>query len=132
MEELINDWNHHPLSSAHNLSPRQVWHRGVARLANMDPEKACDVFCERWDDYGIDEEGPMPDIQTDNDVTIPDSCLNLPQCQLSYLQNHIHPLSEDGNEGINLYLETAEIVNDMISTGCHCQSNCSNQQNLQL
>ena len=38
LEEFKRDWALHPLSSANNRSPRQLWHLGMTSLLYLDPE----------------------------------------------------------------------------------------------
>ena len=50
-----------------------------------------------WQTYGIDYDGPLTDIETDNNVVVPESHIQLIDHQLQELQNRIDPLSDDDN-----------------------------------
>ena len=63
-----------------------------------------------WQTYGIDYDGPLIDIKTDNNVVVPESHIQLTDHQLQELQNRINPLSDDGNNGINHFLDTVTIM----------------------
>ena len=64
--------------------------------------------------YGIDYDGPLTDIETDNNVVVPESQIQLTDHQLQELQNRIDPLSDDGNNGINHFLDTVAIMEGFI------------------
>ena len=49
----------------------------MTRLFYTDPQSAEESLLNTWDDYGIDEEAPYPDVETDNDVVIPESPIHL-------------------------------------------------------
>ena len=63
-----------------------------------------------WQTYGIDYDGPLIDIKTDNNVVVPESHIQLTDHQLQKLQRRIDPLSDDGNNGINHFLDTVTIM----------------------
>ena len=87
--EMARDWAHHPISTAHNRSPHQLWHYGMTRLFHIDPQSAEQALLNTWDDYGIDEKTPYPDVETDNDVVIPESLIHLNENQQSHLEQTI-------------------------------------------
>ena len=63
-----------------------------------------------WQTYGIDYDGPMTDIQTDNNVVVPESHIQLTDHQLQELHSRMDPLSDDGNNGISHFLNTVTII----------------------
>lgn len=71
LSEMESNWSHHPLSSANNRSPRQLWHLGMTNLLHLDPTSIEDAQIGGWDEYGVDEEAPMSDVNTDNNVNAP-------------------------------------------------------------
>ena len=85
-----------------------------------------------WQTYGIDYDGPLTDIETDNNVVVPESQIQLTDHQLQELQNRIDPLSDDGNNGINHFLDTVAIMegfiemknNVLTSNQTYCQPPC--------
>ena len=48
-----------------------------------------------WQTYGIDYDGPLTDIETDNNVAVPESQIQLTDHQLQELRNRIDPLSDE-------------------------------------
>ena len=60
--------------------------------------------------HGIDYDGPMTDIETDNNVVVPESHIQLTEHQVEELHSRVDPLSDDGNSGINHFLNTVRII----------------------
>ena len=114
--EMQQAWAFHPISSANNRSPNQLWHYGMTQLLHLDPQSANDVMIGPWNEYGLDEEAPMPPVDTDNDVVVPESRIALTPAQEQNLQQTVDPLREDNNEGIDIYRATVEKVSNLLST----------------
>ena len=60
--------------------------------------------------YGIDFDEPVQNVLSDNDVIVPETTIALTNDQLQELEHSINPLSDDGNYGINHYLNTIDIL----------------------
>lgn len=63
-----------------------------------------------WESYGIDYSISAPPIQTNNNIVIPNSDIELNDAQLLYLQQMVNPSQDDGNNGIEHFLNTVHIV----------------------
>ena len=63
-----------------------------------------------WESYGIDYSTSAPPIQTNNNVVIPNSDIKLNEAQILYLQQRVNPTQDDGNNGIEHFLNTVHIV----------------------
>ena len=65
-----------------------------------------------WQTYGIDYDGPVTDIQADNNVVVSESHIQLTDHQLQELHSRMDPLSDDGNNGISHwhFLNTVTII----------------------
>lgn len=83
---------------------KHPWQCGT--LDYSAPEES---IATNWQTYGIDYDGPLTDIETDNNV-VPESHIQLTDHQLQELQNRIDPLSDDGNNGIKHFLDTVTIM----------------------
>ena len=59
---------------------------------------------------GIDVDEPFADIETDNNVVVPENGLQLTDMQLHQLQQAVRPLDDDGNNGIHHYLDACQII----------------------
>ncbi|XP_047248274.1 uncharacterized protein LOC124884403 isoform X2 [Girardinichthys multiradiatus] len=86
--EFRNQWNNHGLSTQNGQTPLQLWHTGV--INNMAQQNTTvDSSFELHENVGVDHGGPLPDIQTRNNVVIPgidvginDTALNLMHCKM--------------------------------------------------
>ena len=52
----------------------------------------------------------VPDIQTDNDVQVPDVLLHIPEEHLQVLEASIDPVANDGNHGIDTFRHTVILL----------------------
>ena len=68
-------------------------------------------------EYGIDWDGPLPqeDYEADQ-IEVPDYNCPLSEEQYRVLQDRISPLAVSSNHGIDLYIETLELVEDVLSS----------------
>ncbi len=105
LQELTSDWNFHPLSSERNRSPQQLFHLGMMS-GGYDTSSNNHSF----EDFGIDEEGPVPEIESDNDVVVPESCINFREDQVAMMMEQVDPLADDGNQGINLFINSVQVI----------------------
>lgn len=118
LEEFERDWAYHPLSSAGNKSPRQLWFIGMRNMLENDPNSLAEAQIGEWDEYGLDEEANVPDVNTDNNVIIPETRVQFCQDFETYFSNNINPVLPDGNEGIHLYSELLQSASQHIQNRC--------------
>ena len=81
LSEFANSWNNHPVSTMCNYSPRQLWIHGMTTVCNSNYTAVRQVLdCDNvdLDHYGIDEEGPVPMLQTNNFVQVPELNVQTP------------------------------------------------------
>ena len=64
--------------------------------------------------YGIHDDGPLPELQTRNDVHVPRSTVELSDDDYNILVNAVNPLADDGNHGISLYEEINRNVRNIL------------------
>ena len=74
----------------------------------MDPENANFLL------YGVDDDGPLPELQIHNDVQVPRSSVRLSDNDYNVLVNAVNPLADDGNHGISLYEEINRSVRNIL------------------
>ena len=67
----------------------------------------------KWQTYGIDNDGS--DIETNNNVVVPESHLPLSEQQLQELERNVDTISDDGNKGIDLFVNTVRIIESFTS-----------------
>ena len=110
---FVSQLNNHPLSSESNLSPYQVWVQGFYEFANSSCRNVRDLVNPNTFDtntYGVDDEGPLPEVQTANNVVVPESEIVLTREQWASLQTLVNPLDEDNEHGKLLYLNACRII----------------------
>ena len=109
--EFIRQYNNHRTRTAHNKSPLQLFLLGV--LANRQSGRVeIDEVLNPGLDYGIDDNGPFPLIESDEAVVVNPPTVQLDPNQMAIL-NHISSvtaLSDDHNHGISHYLQTLELI----------------------
>ena len=113
MTLFATQWNNHPLSTEGNMSPYQLWIEGFYQFANSNSETIRDVVNPDTLDvnsYGIDYDGPLPEIQTINHVEIPESDIVLEDEDMAALALLVDPLHEDNEHGKQLYVNACEIL----------------------
>lgn len=116
LEEFTQDWNNHPLSSCRNRSPTQLWHEGVLR--NMGSSNSAITSLqsgavEDWSEYGIDEDAPMPPVDSDNNVIVPITGSHLSENILQAISNQIDPLEEDNKHGLDIYKRALQLARSL-------------------
>ncbi len=70
---------------------------------------------DNWNDYGVDDDGPLPESHSDNNVQIPHVEFDVNDERLQHLYNAVNPLDDDGNHGCELYCQTINIINQMLT-----------------
>ena len=74
--EFIGQWNNHPVSTESNFSPNQLWIQGMLQLRNsgftgVSAVVESDVI--DFEHYGRDDDGPVPMLQDENTVSVPET-----------------------------------------------------------
>lgn len=64
---------------------------------------------------GLDDDGPVPHLQTNNSVEVPRSSVKLTDEDRAILALSVDPLVDDGNHGIHLYLQAMQIITALAS-----------------
>ena len=103
--EFVQQWNYHGLRTMNGKSPLALWNTGIIanpyELAALDDENG----------YGIDVEGPLPELQTDNNVQVPECLVQLTEDQNITLGSQVNPLDDDGNHGIEHFRMVVRFLN---------------------
>ena len=63
----------------------RIWKFQIRCTRKIDAESAGQAMVNTWDEYGMDEEAPFPDVDTDNDVIVPEAQIQLNVNQQLYL-----------------------------------------------
>lgn len=108
LSSFINGWNNHPIRTAHNKSPIMLFTSGMLLLQNSGLV-ALDFFENVGFDYGIDEDGPVPQNDSSS-IDVPE-CAYIPSSiALELLRETVDPLGPSDEYGIELYEQTLTII----------------------
>ena len=69
------------------------------------------------DHYGVDEEGPVPSLQTNDAVVVDPPAIELNAQQETIVQHISREISlvDDGNNGISHYLQTLQLLESWLN-----------------
>ena len=98
LAQFVEGWNHHPICTAQNKSPHQLFTAGMLQLQNSGLT-ALDYFDNVDSGYGIDEDAP----EESNAIEIPESSYILNDESFELLQQAVDPLQHSDNYGIDIY-----------------------------
>ncbi|XP_062506465.1 uncharacterized protein LOC134183036 [Corticium candelabrum] len=116
LSEFKSAWNAHPLRTEHNWTPRQIWVNGVVHHERAHQTAVSDIPNAAQDDiaqFGIDPDGPITRDEEDSS-----SVVTVPQIVPSRDDYHrlmlsVDPLSPSDEFGIDLYLQTTNVLLDI-------------------
>ena len=112
LKELTMDWNNHPLSTERNLSPEQLWHLGLSTYQRSDPEGYEHLVNYDWNTYGVDDEGPVPDTETNNNIVVPETILSLSNEQHGYIEAELR--ARNSEDEIDVYVHIMRVINGFL------------------
>jgi hypothetical protein len=72
LQEFKRQWNHHGLRTTGHQTPLALWQTHMLSIVDDSP-------LLNFDEYGVDYEGPTPEVITDNNVVVPDTLVMLPE-----------------------------------------------------
>lgn len=116
---FVMQWNNHPLSSEHGCTPFQVWTQGFYNYAQSDyttVREVLDPNSVNFQHYGIDDDGPLPNVQTQNFVEIPRSAIELTGDKLQTLMGDLDPLTNDNDHGVTAYQRAKNVLSNILSS----------------
>lgn len=117
LEQLTSAWNSHALSTEHNLSPRQLWVQGMLNSANSGYTAVQGIFNDQinWNEYGIDEDGPVPEEQANYAVEVPTPPFSLTEEELQQLE-HVRSTARDSGDldGIVAFFSVLHLVEQFL------------------
>ena len=112
IEEFILQWNNHPVRTENSLSPLQLWMQGVYNYAHSSQSAVQMLLGPRIDpeSYGVSDDDPDPELQTNNHVEVPRSSIELSDSDKAVLEFAIDPLTDDGNHRIDMFLMAVHMI----------------------
>ena len=107
LDEFKSQWNHHGLRTTGHQSPLALW-------ANAMIHATDESNVINWQTYGIDNDGLISNIDSNNNVVVPEASLQLCEQQLQELQQRVNPLADDGNNGISHFYDTVNFLQRLL------------------
>ena len=99
----------------HDYTARQLFCLGA--LSINGPEMDLEDVIDPDDHYGVDEEGPVPSLQTNDAVVVDPPTIELNAQQETIVQHISREISliDDGNNGISHYLQTLQLLESWLN-----------------
>ena len=106
-------WNSHKLSTEGNLTPHQLYIKGMLERFGTNDPATRDVFDHdsiEETQYGVDLNGPTPENRSNNDVQVSDVTCPISDAQRTRLEEIVQSLQPCPNHGISLFLAARDFV----------------------
>lgn len=112
MKEFVEQWQHQLLSTEHNLSPVQLFTKGVLENLNSN-YRAVDSFVNEQElqAYGVDHDIEVNADETDYQVSVPEINTGLNNNQILFIEEKFDFVTGDG---VTAYLECVDLIQDML------------------
>ena len=108
LERFKDAWNNHRLRTEHNLTPLQLWARGIHAAT---PEVR-EFISEGFIDYGVDFNGLGPNPFDCGSVDIPECHPQLSREQIDAITAH-NVLAPSSYNGLDIYVQVRQSLLDM-------------------
>lgn len=116
LKEFVNQYNDHPIRTEHNCTPRQLFCLGANALP-LSVGTVMDDVVDPDDHYGVDEEGPVSELQNEDAIIVDPPEMELNRQQETIIEHFSNSTSlvDDGNDGISHYLQTLQLLESWLS-----------------
>ncbi|CAH0556963.1 unnamed protein product [Brassicogethes aeneus] len=109
LEEFVRQWNFHALSTERYRSPSQIFFTSTISGQCVNDEDPS--YIENPQEYGIDFMGPLPEIETENHIEVPNFEISLTNNQMLFLRNQLLDPQTNGDEsGIFHYMAVRNLI----------------------
>lgn len=95
-----------------------MWTQGFYNFAQSDyttVREILDPNSVNFQHYGIDDDGPLPNVQTQNFVEVPRSAIELTDEELQTLIGNLDPLVNDNDHGVTAYQRAKNILSNILN-----------------
>ena len=115
LAEFLQQWNDHPVTTECNYSPRQMWVQGMLQLRHSNLTAVRNVVDEEInpEGYGVDEEGPVPALENEQSVVVPEIPVFISQQDLATFQETVAAVPSENN-GIMKYMVALATITRII------------------
>ena len=112
LQEFVNQWNYHGISTERGSSPLQLWTESILRSATESNSTLDDILVnEEVISYELQGEDEFENDQVG--VVVPQSSLNLSEDQLAYVQN-ISTQNNNRFDKVHTYVHVVNAINMMV------------------
>ena len=112
MNEFVQQWQHHPLSTEHNLSPIKLFTKGVLENLNSDYSGGDSFVNEQeMQAYGVDYDNGVNADETDYQVSVPEINTGLNDDQILFIEQNVDFVTGDG---VTAYFQCIDLIQDML------------------
>ncbi|XP_028395042.1 uncharacterized protein LOC114519163 isoform X2 [Dendronephthya gigantea] len=121
ISHFVNGWNDHPIRTAQNKTPNQLWISGLCNIAASNDLAAQTILnqpsqdCEFWSEFGIETEEHSFCSEGGCEVDLLDVGQPISDDELEELKEKIHPLQDDDAYGINTYIQVCLFVTEILN-----------------
>lgn len=109
VREFRDMWNNHGLSTERGQTPLQLWHRGIVSHIGINNTAISGVL-DNDEHVDINENRPDPELQTRNNIIVPENIYRPNDSTLENILETFNPLQNDGNHGIDLFLALVQLL----------------------
>ena len=114
LNAFVEQWNSHPVTSAYNYTPIQLWVRELVASRNTGYSAVNDVLTARQEFENLgDEDGPAPQLQSVNNVEVAETQFDLTEEQERVVLQIRERYSTDTN-GIACYLDVLQYLSSIL------------------
>ncbi|XP_028415387.1 uncharacterized protein LOC114538407 [Dendronephthya gigantea] len=113
LQRFVESWNNHPLRTAGNKTPNQLWICGLALLSRSSDLAGIELqqeLMQDWSEYGIDCEELNNANEETSPIDLPDVTNPLSDRDFNELQVQVNPTAHDEAYGIDLYHQACIFV----------------------
>ena len=114
LTQFASAWNNHSLRTENNLTPLQLWTRGLLSPSPTVQEEILEGLIV-GDDYGVESnsQGTNSFGQDMVHVIVPEIDLNLSEQEVQYLQEHFYPLERSDSNGVDVYVRVLDYLQNL-------------------
>ena len=102
LSDFMESWNSHPIRTSNNKLLLQIWTEEFY-TSKVFGSNLLDATTLEEELYGVYDYGPTPQLQTNNNVQVPEIDLALSYVENDYIHNNFDSLEEGGSFGKNAF-----------------------------
>lgn len=109
-EMFVNSYDNRLLSSESNVTSAQLWFYGLTSYCGESELSEVNIAS-----FGLDYDCPRPCSDYELSVQVPEIPCPLSETAFNVLKTSVDPLEDSSCYGIDIYIKSVEVVNDLSS-----------------